>query len=134
MEPYYEGFDPDAPNAPNINGPHRGLPGVEYNYTFVTIDPNGDDVFYYITWGDGICESWIGPYASGEMITLNHTWNKKDIYSITARAKDSNSLIGPWGVFRVTMPRDKTISSSSLFRFLEQYPLLQTLFNRLGLQ
>jgi len=129
MEPYYEGFDPDAPNAPNINGPHSGIPGVEYNYTFVATDPNDDEVYYYIIWSDGTFEEWIGPYTSGEIITLNHSWNKKDTYPIVARAKDSYGAEGPWGKLIVTIPRDKSLSYSLLLRFLERYPLLNRLLN-----
>ena len=43
----------EPPYAPIINGPTYGKTGTEYNYTFSTIDPDGDDVYYYIHWGDG---------------------------------------------------------------------------------
>ena len=124
MEPY-TGFDPDAPDAPEIYGPLSGKVGVEYNYTFVATDPNDDDVYYYITWGDGTFEKWIGPFGSGEEVILSHTWTEKSSYCITAQAKDTNGLIGPWGTLMVTMPRNKNriINFNSLFlRLFEQFP------------
>ena len=38
MEPY-GGYIPDAPTAPDIDGPHNVEPGVKYDYTFVAIRP-----------------------------------------------------------------------------------------------
>ncbi len=128
MKPYEE-FNPDAPSAPIIKGPTNGKPGIEYNYTFVTNDPNSDDMYFYITWGDGTYESWIGPYGSGETITLNHTWDVKNVYPIIARAKDSNGLIGPWGILTMSMQRNKALSNSHWFRFLEGFPLLKRLID-----
>ena len=130
MEPF-EGFTTDAPNAPNINGPSIGKTGVEYEYTFVTTDPNGDDVFYYINWGDGTYEDWIGPYPSGTIVTVNHTWSKRDYYWIIAQAKDVNGSVGPIGTFAVTMPRNKVLSNSLFLQFLERFPLLNLLIQRL---
>jgi len=52
------------PNAPMITGPAEGVVGEEYEYTCVSTDPEDDDVYYYIDWGDGNVEDWIGPYAS----------------------------------------------------------------------
>jgi len=75
-------------NPPNISGPTDGEPGVEYDYTFVTEDPEGDDIWLYIDWDDGIVEDWIGPYASGEEAIVSHEWDDDDKYEITARSKD----------------------------------------------
>lgn len=35
-----------------IEGPPNGKAGTEYEYTFTTIDSEGDDIYYYIEWGD----------------------------------------------------------------------------------
>jgi hypothetical protein len=76
------------PSPPNISGPTDGEPGVEYNYTFVTEDPEGDDIWLYIDWDDGTVEDWIGPYASGEEIIVSHEWSDEGSYEITAKSKD----------------------------------------------
>jgi hypothetical protein len=124
MEPYV-GFDPDAPDAPEIVGPYKGESGVAYDYLFVTTDPNEDDVYYYITWGDGTYEDWFGPLASGDPVTLNHSWEEEGRYSIIVRAKDINGLIGPWNAFTISMPR--TRASQCWLDFLERYPIMNKL-------
>ena len=43
-------LDPNAPEAPTITGELKGRIRVEYEYTFNSNDPNGDDVYYYIEW------------------------------------------------------------------------------------
>ena len=93
----------DPPNNPIIKGPTRVAPGVEYEYTFTTTDPNGDDVYYYINWGGYFnVGEWIGPYSSGEQIVLTHTWKNKGIYTIKAKAKDIFDLESDWGYLTVT--------------------------------
>jgi hypothetical protein len=93
------------PETPRINGPTSGKTGEEYTYTFVTTDPDGDDVYFYIDWGDGKKEEWIGPYASGEEITIKHTWNEKGNYVIKAKAKNINSVESGWGALEVSISK-----------------------------
>ena len=118
--------DPSQPpEAPIIKGPASGKAGVEYDYTFVTIDPNDDDVYYYIEWGDGNVEEWIGPYNSSEEITLGHSWEENGTYIIKAKAKDTYDIESHWTELVVTMPRNKVLYNSYLLRFLEQLPILR---------
>jgi len=62
---FYETEDNTPPDAPEIDGPTSGAAGTSYEYTFTTTDPDDHDVYYYIEWGDGEIEDWIGPYESG---------------------------------------------------------------------
>lgn len=111
----------DPPETPDITGPFTGKPGEEYDFSFVSIDPNGDDVYYYIEWGDGDIEDWIGPYGSDEEITLSHTWYEADSYTIRAKAKDTDGAESIWGTFEITI--EKSRSHSILFqRILERFP------------
>jgi len=87
---------PSSPNAPNITGPNIGKPGEEYEYTFVSTDPEDDDVYYYIDWDDGSVEEWIGPYSSGEEITAGHTWSENGTYAIRAKARDIHNTESDW--------------------------------------
>ena len=84
------------PDEPTITGPTEGDPGVEYNFTFETTDPEGDDVYYYIDWGDGDTEGWLGPYASDEEVTVPHTYSENGSYEIKAKAKDTNNAESDW--------------------------------------
>jgi hypothetical protein len=95
----------NPPSITMIDGIINGNAGVEYPYNFTAIDPDGDNIFYYINWGDGNNTGWIGPYSSGEKIIKNHSWNKKGIYLIKAAAKDINELQGSYGTLTITIPR-----------------------------
>jgi hypothetical protein len=85
-----------GPYPPVIDGSSEGDIGVEYEYTVVTTDPAGEDIYYWIDWGDGSVEEWIGPYASGEEVYISHTWNEEGNYSILAKAKNALNGEGGW--------------------------------------
>jgi hypothetical protein len=89
-------YYPVPPKAPIISGPDVGVINQEYNFTINTTDPNGDDISYYIEWGDNTSSGWIGPYASGEEIIVNHTWSEHGVYEIKAKAKDFFDLTSKW--------------------------------------
>lgn len=76
------------PDAPDMSGPTSGTVGEEYNYLFVTTDFDGDNVFYWVDWGDNNNTSWIGPYNSNEEVSLDHIWSEEGTYLISAKAKD----------------------------------------------
>ena len=78
----------DPPEIPQINGPATGEKGAELQYFFVSTDPDEDDIFYCINWDDGTGEVWIGPFVSGEEVSVNHSWNEKGRYIIKVKAKD----------------------------------------------
>ncbi|UCF49032.1 MAG: hypothetical protein JSU91_04600 [Thermoplasmatales archaeon] len=75
-------------DPPIIDGPTGGLPDVEYDYTFTTIDPETDNISILIDWDDGTEEYWRGPYISGEEVTVSHTWDEEGYYNVTAKSKD----------------------------------------------
>lgn len=95
------------PSAPIIEGPDvksvpipLPKPGI-HNFTFKATDPDGHDVYYYIDWGDGTVEGWIGPYLSGEKITRSHGYSEQGDFTVKAKAKDIYGLEGPWGTLRI---------------------------------
>jgi len=85
-----------SPDKPTINGPTFGKPNNEYTFEFTASDPENENVFYYIDWGDGTYEDWIGPYTSGETIEVTHEWTNLGDYEIKAKAKDINGARGLW--------------------------------------
>ncbi len=115
----------NPPFPPSITGTINGQAGKEYYYTFSTTDPEGDDVYYYIEWGDGDKEEWIGPYESGEEEIRSHTWSKTGAYTIRAQAKDIYEAKSGWTILKITMPMNKALNMNLLFlRFLQQHPHL----------
>ncbi|KYK33137.1 MAG: hypothetical protein AYK22_01110 [Thermoplasmatales archaeon SG8-52-3] len=89
-------YYPAPPKAPTISGPDNGVINQVYNFTINTTDPNDDDIYYYIEWGDNTSSGWIGPYVSGEKIIVNHTWSEHGFYEIKAKAKDFFDLTSKW--------------------------------------
>ncbi|KYK25105.1 hypothetical protein AYK24_05210 [Thermoplasmatales archaeon SG8-52-4] len=87
-DPYLVIIGNQPPNPPNINGPIAGEIGEDLFYTFISEDIEGDNVYYYINWGDGNIKDWFGPFNSSEEVTVNHTFYSKGDYGITAKAKD----------------------------------------------
>jgi outer membrane protein assembly factor BamB len=85
---------PDAPAIPT--GPSIGQKGVNYTFSTVTIDPDGDNVFYLFDWGDGTNSTWIGPYNSSVPGTASHAWADSGNFSIKAKAKDTNGAESDW--------------------------------------
>ena len=112
------------PKNPKINGPTKGVPGVEYEFCLSnTVDPDGDRIYVYWKWGDGDESGWLGPYESGEEICENHSWNETGIYTIQAKLKDENGLESDWASLTVTMPRSRTIKNLFIY-ILQQHPRL----------
>ena len=95
-DPYVVKIGNQPPYPPTIDGPTVGDPGEELTYTFVTEDPEGHDIYYYIEWGDGTYDDWFGPFPSGQEVTATHSWDSNGDYDIRARAKDIPGSVGDW--------------------------------------
>jgi murein tripeptide amidase MpaA len=119
----------DPPNDPTINGPIKGKPGQEYNYTFSSVDPDNDNVYFYIEWGDGDTEEWIGPYTSGEEVLVNHIWAKKGTYTIKAKAKDIYDAESGFESYTVTIPRLRSLFLNLFEKFPNLYLVYHYIFN-----
>jgi hypothetical protein len=115
----------EAPNAPSISGPKSGKVGIDYEYTFQTTDPEGDDVYFEIQWGDGTSNTDEGPFTSGEEAKISHTWEDANTYIIKARARDDPcGTYGEWSEYQITMPKNKAVNFNInlLNWLLERYP------------
>jgi hypothetical protein len=96
-----------GPNKPNIVGPNKGKSGIEYNYTFNSIDPDGDDIKYIINWGDNT--SYTTDFnPSGTNVTISHTWATKGRYTITAKAEDEYGLDSPEATKNCYHPKNQS--------------------------
>ena len=101
----------NPPETPSLTGPTDGETGTSYTYTAVTTDPDGDEVFYCFTWGDGteICTEM---FPSGQEARASHIWEADGDYTISVKATDSHGAESGSATLRVTMPLD--ISNSAL--------------------
>lgn len=117
------------PEPPIITGPKQGSVGVEYEYSFKLSDPNDNEIYLRVDWGNGTSGSWIGSYDSGTTVELNHTWDEQGNFTIRAQAKDIYNAESEWGTLEVTIPRYKTLNNSLFLKYLDRFPLLQRLLN-----
>jgi hypothetical protein len=139
-QPYLINIGDNAPDEPVINGKTKGEPGTEYSYTFVSTDPDGDDISRYVVdWGDDSGEVVItGPFASGEEVTESHSWTSEGTFTITAKSEDIWGAESGLGELKVTMPRDKEVVNylyrnllKYLFeRFPDLLPILSYIINK----
>ena len=129
-----------APNTPTIAGPISGVIGERYEYTITAVDPQGDDVYYKISWGDCAVMYWDGPHKSGEKVTYEHAWCEVCCpgggdFTIQVWVKDANDNMGDCETFEVSMGEEKHESSISspilqfLERLMERFPLLENLLD-----
>ena len=115
----------NPPEPPTITGPTRGKAGEEHEYTFNSEDPEGEDVSYYIRWGDGQVILWTDFQPSGDTYVESHTWAEEGNYILEAKAKDIHGDESDWNRISVRMPKNKALINSPLLqRILERYPNL----------
>lgn len=117
----------NQPLITTIEGPINGKVRTRYSYNFSMVDLDGDDVYYYVDWGDETTYSWIGPYASGTKAKLSHEWEERGTYTIKAKARDIFRAVGLEGTLEMTIPKNQQISQQSTNPLFFQ--ILQRLMN-----
>ncbi len=76
-----------------VNGTQEGTINTTYEFTFMSTDDDGDNVSYYIEWGDDQTnETAFVP--NGTQVTLNHTWSTPGNYTIKVTAQDNETPSG----------------------------------------
>jgi hypothetical protein len=119
----------NAPSIPTINGPTKGKTGISHTYSFLSTDPEGDEITYYVEWGDGDTDI-VGPSPSGIATSEGHKWTSQNTFKIRAKAQDPHGAQSDWGELVVTMPKPKPLINTMPWfqRFLQTHPqLLQIL-------
>lgn len=125
--------DNTPPLAPELTGQEQGAPGISYLFNVQTTDPQGDNIWYFVDWGDGSNSSWIGPYVSGYTLHIQHSWATKGSYDVKAKAKDTFNAESPWANMTVNMPLDLTFTFGAGATQQQQQQLLHTTLMGLGL-
>lgn len=114
---YIEGpnYPPIKPTAPS--GIELGEPGCIYSYFSTALDPEEDDLKYLFDWGDGTDSGWIGPIISGEIATVNHSWDTKGTYTVRVKVKDIYGLESEWSdPLKIQMPKAHSKYFSEIIR------------------
>jgi len=121
----------NAPSKPIISGPTHGSVGVEYYWTFLSTDPEGENITFYIDWGDYCGSSeWNGLHPSGKEVQIAHTYYYMKTFTLSSFAADELGKESDWTGFNVTISRSKTINSilqSLLDRFPNTFPAIRYL-------
>ena len=130
------------PERPIIEAPPTGKAERRTWIKISTTDPDGDQVFYYVDWGDGWPEpEWIGPYDSGKTVSLSHiyieesTWSED--YWINVNCKDINNEESYCSSYhKIQIDKSRSINNPftyQLKQFFEKwdFPLLTRLIHLL---
>jgi hypothetical protein len=84
---------PLKPTRPD--GPSSVQKFSEKKFIFSAEDPESDEVYFYIDWGQGDMEL-KGPYYSGEKATIKHRWSDEKTYNIRYMAIDNFGAYSEW--------------------------------------
>jgi hypothetical protein len=116
-----EGSQNNPPVKPVLTGPGSGVINQAYDLSIVATEPDGDDIYYFIDWGDGQVDEWVGPFNTGATAVITHQWTEEGNYTIQSKAKDIFGAESDWATLTITMP----ISINVPF-----HPLIEKLFQR----
>ena len=121
----------NPPNKPTIEGSSTGKAGTAYEYNICSDDPDGDEIYYCIDWGDGSGEICLGSFPSGTCITESYTWTSDGTYTIKVKARDINQAESDEATFSVSMPKIYVYNpvNQLILRMLEHFPFLLKILN-----
>ncbi|MDH7506961.1 MAG: hypothetical protein QHH15_04135, partial [Candidatus Thermoplasmatota archaeon] len=128
------------PNTPNIycQGIIMNLfvfikPNVEYEFDLVASDSDGDNIYYYIDWGDGSGTNWLGPFPTSEHIIVNHTWSTNMKFgTIKAKVKDEHGAeSGETNLYYLTIKNRNSGGNRIIERFLQRFNLYKFLLQNI---
>ena len=78
----------NPPDAPDIDGTTTGEKGTQYENTVAATDPEDDNVYLFVDWGDDTNTSWLGPFEPDNIPDVNHTWMEGGDFVIRCKVKD----------------------------------------------
>ena len=79
-----------APEKTIITPPSKFVDNQELQFELFSIDPNNDDVRYFIDWGDGSDPEWTE--FSRQPLVLQHIYNDEGTYTISVLAQDTDQM------------------------------------------
>lgn len=118
----------NPPVKPLIDGENILKYGKEYLYNITSYDLDGDNVSYYIDWGDNISNNWSIFLPNNQTYFVNKTWNKKGIFIIKVKAKDIYNLESEWSTLEVKVPIIKFFQNTFFNNLNKKFALYLTYF------
>jgi parallel beta-helix repeat protein len=88
------------PSTPNITGPTSGRINETLEYSFVSYDPDNDDLLYFINWWPWDNPGWYGPYESGESFSVTHRFIEEGKYQVASYVIDIDDVESGTGRLR----------------------------------
>jgi hypothetical protein len=85
---------PSVPDKPT--GPGIGYIDEVCRFTTQTTDPDGDSVRYKFDFGDGCPVAWTSLFASGQAVTVSHTYGRLGSFYVSAKAQDEHGSESDW--------------------------------------
>jgi hypothetical protein len=120
------------PSTPIIEGP-TSIAKDEYCWYNITFsDPDGSPMYLYAVAFGFESNIWWGPYPSEwgkEFIHL--CWKEEGDFIVKAKVKDPYGAESDWAILEVTVTKNKLDFNTPIQQFLENYPLIYQLFQRL---
>jgi hypothetical protein len=118
------------PNIPSITGPTSGKVGTPLEFTVVTTDPDNQDVYYDIFWGNAGSGD-VGPFPSGEEQIFEHTWTKIGTWTIKVKAGDTRDEWSEYAEFKVRIGRSRSAEYNPFQQIFQQFPNIYQIFRLL---
>ena len=125
-----ENLPPHVPRRPC--GLTTFKPGQEKSFNVVTSDANDDNLYYIIDWGDGTDSGWKGPYNSGEVCSIEKTYQNNGGYRLKVKAKDEHGLESDWSdSLSISIKKGKASKDLWLFQFQDIHSIIYQIFKPL---
>jgi len=86
------------------NGPSIGKVRIEYSYNFKATDPDGNQIYYSIDWGDNTSKLNLGPYNSSYEANGKHSWGTTGRYIIKVKSRDAYNAESDYTSITVLIP------------------------------
>ena len=126
-----QGLFNEPPEKPTITDKAKGKPYREYEYKFVSTDPEENQISYFIDWGDNTSTNWTTTLPSGEYYNSSHSWSEEGTYTIKAKAKDTYGDESDWAILTVSMPKSKAINTPLfLQKLFQRFPFFEKILNQ----
>jgi len=102
------------PHKPSINGANKLKIGETATFYATSTDPDDDPIYYQFDWFEKQTK-WLGPYNSGETISISHSWEDSGIKLVCVRAIDDPNHDGDpsegwktdWGCIEVDVSKNR---------------------------